>query len=86
MEGMITLRERLDAALAALEGAEYDRVRVGIFSGAWTRDVETTEVSAESIAHAVTLTDSAHAALTRWPPDLVRAKESLAAARAILEG
>jgi hypothetical protein len=71
------LRTRLQAMRDQLAAGDHNTPRTALYADRWMDDVDVAELPAEILGGVASSTDLAHAALSRWPPDLYGAGQAL---------
>jgi hypothetical protein len=71
LKTLTRLREQIAAG-------DHNSVRPAVYSGRWAETIDGADgPEKDQLAAAIQKTDDAHAALTRWPPDMVGAERAL---------
>jgi hypothetical protein len=78
------LAQLLGEIAETIAAGDHDRARQTLFRGRWVPDVDLADVPEAVLALAIQHTDAAHAALSRWPPDIPGTQSQLVAARRAL--
>jgi hypothetical protein len=71
------LRARLQAMRDQLAAGDHNTPRTALYGDRWCADVDVAELPAEILGGVTSSTEAAHAALSRWPPDLYGAGKAL---------
>ncbi|MEX2572577.1 MAG: hypothetical protein WD737_14850 [Gemmatimonadota bacterium] len=82
--GREQLSQRLADISAKVDQGDFSGARADMFVGRWKEGVAADDVPEDDLTQAGMHMDTAHSALSRWPPDLPTATKAIAEARKIV--